>query len=137
MSKFGAETDDYVIVKSRFGPAHAVKQGNGSYAVCDRKPAFCKYCHEDGVPQSAPDPIDAMIDALRANWSKRWSESYRHPVDLPADRVWEGRGLHIVALSDEDPADRTLLISFGDDHTITAAVGALVHVHNEMIGKPD
>lgn len=82
------------------------------------------------------DPIDTAIAALRANWNKRWAESNRHAA--PGDNeIWPAEGLHIVALADEDPADRTVLISFGDNPAAMMAISALVHVHNEMIGRPD
>lgn len=135
--KFGADNPEFTLVKTRWGFRHAIKGMGGSLVHCRGNPATCKYCHEHGVPVEAPDPIVAMMDALRANWGKRWAESNRHPHSLAEDEIWQGKGLHIVALADDNPADRTVLVSFGDDHTITAAVGALVHVHNEMIGKPD
>jgi hypothetical protein len=135
--KLGVGHHEYTIVKTRWGPCHAFKQGDGRLIHCRRNPATCVACHNDGVPLTPPDPINAMIDALRVNWRKRWAESNRHPSALAENEIWQGNGLHIVALADEDPADRTVLVSFGNDHTITAAVSALVHVHNEMIGKAD
>lgn len=134
--KFGADNADFMLVKTRWGFRHAIKGMGGSLVHCRGNPATCKFCHEHGVPVEAPDPIDAMITALRANWNKRWAESNRHER-AGEDEIWPAEGLHIVALADDNPADRTVLVSFGNDHTITAAVGALVHVHNEMIGKPD
>lgn len=135
--KFGADDTEFTLVKTRWGFRHAVKGMGGSFVHCRGNPATCKYCHENGVPTDAPDPIDAMIISLRANWNKRWAESNRHPSTLAEDEIWQGRGLHIVALADDQPANRTVLVSFGDDSTITASVSALVHVHNEMIGKAD
>ncbi|KKW93895.1 hypothetical protein [Sphingobium chungbukense] len=135
--KFGAENPEFVLVKTRWGFRHAIKAHNGALNHCRGNPATCKFCHEYGVPVEAPDPISAMMDALRANWGKRWAESNRHPHAVAENEIWQGKGLHIVAREDDDPANRTVLVSFGDDPTIAAAVGALVHVHNEMIGKPD
>jgi hypothetical protein len=140
MAKFGADVTDraaVIIVMSKYGPAHATKQYDGRYVVCPRRAALCKLCAEEGVPQYPPDPFDVACDALRANYGKRWAESHRHPGELADDEVWQGRGLHIVALSDEDPADRTVLVSFGENDEASAAISALVHVHNEMIGRPD
>ena len=135
--KFGAGLNEFEIIRTpRWGARHATKGPTGIYTYCAGNPALCKFCAEHGVPLDPPDPIDAMMDALRANWDKRWAESNRHQPAGEGE-VWPAEGLHIVALADDNPADRTVLVSFGDDHTITAAVGALVHVHNEMIGKPD
>ena len=138
--KFGGDLDPtarVTIVMGKYGPAHAIKQHDGRYVVCPRKAALCKLCAEQGVPQIEPDPFDVACDALRANMHKRWAERHRHPAELKDGEVWQGRGLHIVALGDDDPADRTVLLSFGDNDEATASISAIVHVHNEMIGRPD
>ncbi|WP_397586647.1 hypothetical protein [Sphingobium fuliginis] len=135
--KLGVGIHEYEIVKTRWGLCHAFKQADGSYVHCRRNPATCVVCHNEGIPPAPVDPIDQMIGLLRANWGKRWAESNRHPGELAEDQIWPAAGLHIVAIEDEDRANRTVLVSFGDDPTITAAVSALVHVHNEMIGKAD
>lgn len=127
---------EYRIVMSKFGPAHGLKGPDGRFAVCRRNASLCKYCREDGIPMIAPDPFTVMTDALLENWDKRWFEVNRNTPRLQDDQVYEGVGIHIVARSD-DRRDSTVLISFGDDDQIMAAVGALVHVHNIMIGKPD
>lgn len=134
--KFGAEDPEFTLVKTRWGFRHAIKVGDGRLVHCRGNPATCKFCHEHGVPLQAPDPINAMIDALRGNWGKRWAESNRHP--RPGDHeLWLADGLHIVAMEDDEPGNRTVLVSFGDDPAASAAVSALVHVHNEMIGRAD
>ncbi len=135
--KFGADTSDFTLVKTRWGYRHAIKGMGGSFVHCRGNPATCKFCHEHGVPTEAPDPIDAKMAALRANWGKRWAESNRHPGELADDQLWDGKGQHIVALADDNPADRTVLISFGDDPSIAADISALVHVHNEKVGRAD
>jgi len=136
MTKFGADSEAFTLVKTRFGARHAVKGPGGTFFHCNGNPALCKFCHEQGVPVSAPDPIEAMTDALRAHWGARWAESHRHPVELAENEIWQGRGVHIVALDDAG-RDRTVLVSFGANDEATAAVSALVHVHNEMVGRPD
>lgn len=135
--KFGAGHREFEIVRTpRWGARHAIKMHDGRMIYCAGNPALCIFCAEHGVPLTPPDPINAMIVALRDNWDKRWAESNRHP--RPADNeLWLADGLHIVAMEDDDPGSRTVLISFGDDPAATAAVSALVHVHNEMIGKAD
>ena len=135
--KLGAGIHEYEIVKTRWGLCHAFKQADGSYVHCRRNPAACVACHDDGVPPAAADPLDLMTARLRANWGKRWAESNRHPGSLAEDQIWDGKGLHIVALADGDPADRTVLVSFGDDPTAMAAISAIVAVHNEMVGRAD
>lgn len=137
MSKFGADAPLYSLVKTRWGMRHAIKGMGGTLIHCRGNPATCKFCAQDGVPVSAPDPIDAMIDALRANWHRRWAESHRAPGSLADNEIWPADGLHIVALADDNPSDRTVLVSFGENDPAFAAVSALVHVHNEMIGRPD
>ena len=136
MSKFGSDTEDFVLTTTRLGPRHAIRSASGILNHCSGNPALCKFCHEHGVPVKAPDPIDAMIAALRACWPLRWLESNRHPAELAENEIWQGRGLHIVA-QDDETKDRTVLISFGANDEASAAVSALVHVHNEMIGRPD
>ena len=134
--KFGAGLNEFEIIRTpRWGARHATKGPTGIYTYCAGNPALCKFCAEHGVPLDPPDPIDAAIERLTANWGKRWAESNRHPGELAEDEVWEGKGLHIVALADDNPADRTVLVSFGDDPTAMMAISALVHAHNEMIGK--
>jgi len=136
--KFGAGHNEFEIIRTpRWGARHAIKVGDGRLSYCAGNPALCKFCAEHGVPLDPPDPIDAAIDRLRANWGKRWAESNRHPGELANDEIWEGKGLHIVALADDNPADRTVLVSFGDDPTAMMAISALVAVHNEMVGRAD
>lgn len=136
--KFGAGLSEFEIIHTpRFGAHHGIKRADGRYTLCAKHPALCKFCAEHGVPVSAPDPLDAMIERLRQCWHLRWAESNRHPFTLADDEIWEGKGLHIVALADDNPADRTVLVSFGPDDTAMAAISAIVAVHNEMIGKAD
>lgn len=135
--KLGVGIHDYRIVKTRWGLCHAFKQGDGSRIHCRRNPATCVVCHDEGIPQDEPDRFDQDTATLRAHWGKRWAESNRHPGSLAEDQVWEADGLHIVALDDDDPANRTVLVSFGNDPSAMAAIGALVAVHNEMIGRAD
>ncbi|UZW54021.1 hypothetical protein NUH86_10790 [Sphingobium sp. JS3065] len=135
--KLGVGIHEYEIVKTRWGLCHAFKQGDGTYVHCRRNPATCIACANDGVPPVEPDPFDVKVKALVANWNKRWAESNRHPATLADNQIWEGRGLHIVALADDDPSDRTMLISFGDDDTAMSSISALVAAHNKMIGKAD
>lgn len=135
--KFGGDRDaPYSISWSPYGPVHTIKMLDGRLVCCRRNPATCKYCAEDGVPPVAPDPINAMITRLRDNWDKRWAESHRHPHTVADNEIWDGDGLHIVALGD-DPRDRTVLVSFGENDAASAAISALVHVHNEMVGQGD
>lgn len=137
--KFGAGQDEFQIIRTpRWGARHAIKvSDDGRMAYCSGNPALCKFCAEHGVPINPPDPFTAASATMRAHWNNRWAESNRHPGSLADNEIWEGKGLHIVALADDNPADRTVLVSFGDDPTAMAAIGVLVAVHNEMIGKPD
>lgn len=140
MSKFGGTLEsgaDVIILPSKYGPAHAIRQFDGRYVTCRRRAETCKFCAEDGVPLYPPDPFEVAATALRANWGKRWAESHRHPGELADNEVWTAAGLHIVALADDNPADRTVLTSFGSNDIASGAIAAIVAVHNEMIGKPD
>jgi hypothetical protein len=137
--KFGGDTDssaDVMIVMSKYGPAHALKQHGGGYVVCTRRASLCKFCAEQGVPVYPPDPIDAMIKALVDNWGKRWAESHRHQAEVADNEVWPAKGLHIIAI-DDDTKERTVLVSFGENDSASKAVSALVHVHNQMVGRPE
>jgi hypothetical protein len=135
--KFGAESEEFTIGKTRWGLCHIIKTGaEGRLVHCRRNPATCKYCHEHGVPQNEPDPFDVACELLRANWGRRWVESDRQSGTLGQDEIWPADGLHIVAVDDESRA-KTILCSFGDNHPAMGAISALVHVHNEMIGRPD
>ncbi|MFZ2996234.1 hypothetical protein [Sphingobium sp.] len=136
MSKFGTDTDDFVLTPTRWGPRHAVKSASGILNHCSGNPALCKFCHEHGVPVKAPDPINAAINALTANWHLRWIESHRHPASLAENEIWPADGLHIVA-QDDETKERTVVASFGDNDVASTTISALVHVHNEMIGRPD
>lgn len=137
MSKFGADTAEYTIGKTRWGLCHITRSGTeGRITHCRRNPATCKFCHEHGVPQSPPDPFDAACELLRANWGNKWLESDRVSGDLGTDEIWPADGLHIAAI-DDDTRARTILVSFGDNHAAMGALSAIVAVHNEMIGRPD
>ena len=137
MSKFGAETSEFTLVKTRWGVCHTIQTGaEGRLVHCRRNPATCKFCHEHGVPMRDPDPFDTACDALRAHWGARWAESDRRALDLGEDEIWPADGLHIVAIDAETKA-RTVLVSFGENDASSGAISALVHVHNEMIGRPD
>eukprot|EP00456_Euglypha_rotunda_P039818 TRINITY_DN3068_c0_g1_i10.p1 TRINITY_DN3068_c0_g1~~TRINITY_DN3068_c0_g1_i10.p1 ORF type:complete len:417 (-),score=83.68 TRINITY_DN3068_c0_g1_i10:1379-2629(-) len=57
-------------------------------------------------------------------------------AQLGKDEIWPAEGLYIVAIDDETRA-RTILCSFGENHPAMGAISALVHIHNEMIGRPD
>ncbi|WP_333703364.1 hypothetical protein [Sphingobium yanoikuyae] len=85
MSKFGADADDFTLVKTRYGVCHSIPVGGeGRRVHCKRNAATCKFCHEHGVPAADPDPFDTACALLRANWGKRWAESDRRPGDLGA-----------------------------------------------------
>lgn len=135
--KFGSGLTEFELVHTpRWGTRHAIKGPDGRYTHCTGNPALCKFCAEHGVPLSPPDPFTAMAERLRANWGKRWIESNRHPGSVSDNEVWPAKGLHIVA-QDDETHDRTVLVSFGEDPEAMCAISALVHVHNEMIGRPD
>lgn len=137
MSKFGADTSNFRIGMSRWGPAHFIKVGtDGREGHCRRNPASCIFCHELGVPQIPPDPFDVACALLRDNWGKRWIESDRQCGTLGEDEVWPAEGLHIAAV-DDGTHDRTILVSFGENHPAMGALSAIVAIHNEMIGRPD
>jgi hypothetical protein len=129
-----AEEKPYVIVKTKYGPAHGLPQGDGRIVTCQRRATLCKYCKEDGVPLQAPDPFDALADRLRKHWDQRWFEMNRLPVSQPDNVINEGVGVHIVA-RDAECRNSTVLVSFGDDPAVMLAVSALVHIHNEMVGQ--
>lgn len=135
--KFGAGLNEFEIIHTpRFGARHAIKGPSGSYAYCAGNPALCKFCAEHGVPLGPPDPFDGALTRMLANWDKRWTESNRHEQSKD-NVVWDAKGLHIVALADDNPADRTVLVSFGDDPTAMMAIGVIVAAHNKMIGRAD
>lgn len=137
MSKFGADTDDFTLVKTRYGVCHSIPVGGeGRRVHCKRNAATCKFCHEHGVPAADPDPFDTACALLRVHWGKRWAESDRRPGDLKSDEYWPADGIHIVALDDETRA-RTILVSFGENDTAMGAISALCAIHNQMIGRPD
>lgn len=137
MSKFGTDTDEFTLGKTRWGICHIIQTGvEGRLVHCRRNPATCKFCHEHGVPQSEPDPFDLACNLLRTHWDKQWLESDRLPGDLRADEMWPADGLHIVAIDQETRA-RAILVSFGENHAAMGGISALVAVHNEMIGRPD
>jgi hypothetical protein len=135
--KFGSGVNEFEIIRTpRFGARHATKGPTGVYAYCAGNPGLCKFCAEHGVPLDAPDPFDAALARTVANYGKRWAESNRHEHPKEGE-VWDAKGLHIVALADDNPADRTVLVSFGDDPTAMMAISVLVAAHNKMIGKAD
>ena len=137
MAKFGAETAEFTIGKTRWGLCHIIATGSeGALAHCRRNPATCKFCHEHGVPQNEPDPFDVACSLLRDHWGKKWMESDRRCGTLATDEFWPADGLHIVAV-DDDTRARTILCSFGENDAAMGAISAIVAVHNEMIGRPD
>lgn len=129
------EGEDWIILKGKYGPAHAFKQAGGTYVLCKRNPALCKACNEHGVPLAPPDPFDVMSKLLRDNWHKRWFELDRYPSGLADNVLDQGEGIHIVARTD-DCKDSTVLISLGSDPAMIVVASAIVAVHNEMVGQP-
>lgn len=127
---------DFAIMPGRHGiPHHAFKQADGRYILCPRRVELCKACKEHGVPPIPPDPFQAAVDLVRANWSRRWRERYRVPLaGVPEHTIRPDYGAHIMALSD-DGEDVTIIGHFGDNERVMTDLAALVRVHNEMIGE--
>ncbi len=137
MSKFGADTAEFTIGKTRWGLCHIIAVGaDGALAHCQRNPATCKFCHEHGVPQTAPDAFDVAFRLLVANWDKEWVESDRRSRTLGEDEIWPADGLHIAAIDAETRA-RTILCSFGENDVAMGSLHALVAAHNHSIGRAD
>lgn len=103
-------------------PRHAFEQSDGRVILCGRNPRKCKECAAHGVPPVPPDPFQVMIDQFKAHWHLRWMERFEYMAG----------GARVIALSDDGKVAGTLA-RFGLDDSIMNALGALCHVHNEML----
>lgn len=106
-------------------PRHAFAQADGHVILCTRDPARCKECAAHGVPLVPPDPFQVMIDQFKAHWQLRWRERFDYAAG-------DDHGARLIALTD-DGREAATLARFGASDSIMNALGALCHVHNEML----
>lgn len=116
-------------------PHHAYPQANGKVLLCKRKPELCRDCANYGVPVIPPDPFEAQCDLFRDHWHLPWQvRDFTGSAPQEANAITARRGVHIIA---HDRATRrtAILAFFGEEMADLNALYALVHVHNEMIGR--